>query len=85
MTITIEGKEYLPLWEAAEKLGTTVTHVLMLLRGNLLEGRCVNQEWYVEAGTTGMDVNRKKFRIPLKGCAGCSSTGGCTNHIGEGK
>lgn len=83
MTITIEGKEYLPLAEAAQKLGTTIPHVLMLLRGELLEGRCVNHEWYVAAGTTGLDGHQERIRMPLKGCAGCSSTSGCTNHAGE--
>lgn len=78
--ITIEEREYLTLAETAERLGTTLTHVLMLLRGKALEGRYMDHEWYVAGESAEVELNRERIRFPLKGCAGCSSTGGCGSH-----
>ena len=37
--------DYLTSAEAAEKLGTTVTKILILLKGGDLKGREINGEW----------------------------------------
>jgi hypothetical protein len=47
MTTIIDGIEYLPASTAAQKLATTETKVLMLLKQKALEGQRIDGSWFV--------------------------------------
>jgi hypothetical protein len=77
MAITIEGKEYLTIAEAAENLGTTLTKVLMLLRGEDLKGKEIDGEWFVEPDSVACCKEHGIDMKAAKGCVSYCSSGGC--------
>ena len=69
--------DYLPSAEAAEKLGTTVTKVLMLLKGGDLKGKEIAGEWFVEADSLACCQAHGIDMKAAKGCESYCSSGGC--------
>lgn len=77
MALTIDGREYVTATEAAEKLETTLTRVLMLLRENALAGTQVDGEWYVAADSVACAKIHGVEMKTVKGCVSHCSSGGC--------
>jgi aspartokinase-like uncharacterized kinase len=51
MTVTIDGIEYLAASDAAEKLSTTETKILMLLKQKALQGDLIDGSWFVTSAS----------------------------------
>jgi len=77
MVRTIDGKTYVTAAEAANKLETTITRVLMLLRSNDLAGTQLAGEWYVESDSVACAKAHGTDMKAAKGCASYCSSGGC--------
>lgn len=77
MTATIDAKEYVTAAEAAHELETTLPRVLMLLRGNVLEGARLDGEWYVAMDSVARGKTHGPEMKPVKRCTSHCSSGGC--------
>lgn len=77
MARTIDNKSYLTAAEAAAQLDTTLTRVLMLLRGNALKGAQLDGEWYVESDSVACAKTHGTDMKAASGCATYCTSGGC--------
>jgi hypothetical protein len=77
MSFEIDGTNYLTIAEAAEYLGTTVTKVLMLLRGSDLKGKEIDGEWFVEPESLACCKSHGIDMKAAKSCVSHCSSGGC--------
>ena len=79
MTVEIDGVEYLAASEAAQRLSTTETRILMLLKQNELDGELQDGEWFVTTASLACyDKHAAKAEEQLPCRTSCSSSGcGC--------
>lgn len=77
MAMNMNGREYITAARAAEELETTITRILMLLRGNALMGRQLDGEWYVASDSIACGKAHGRDMKLAKGCASSCSSGGC--------
>lgn len=73
----VDGREYITAARAAEELETTVTRILMLLRGNALAGTQLEGEWYVASDSIAHGKTHGRDMRTAKGCVSTCSSGGC--------
>lgn len=78
------GTVYVPASAAARLLDTTETRVLMMLKKDELQGKQVDDEWYVDKASLQLCGKPKASDVVRPGgCGGgCSSGsgGGCGGH-----
>ena len=80
MTVMIDGIEYLQAAVAAERLATTETKILMLLRENALCGELIDGSWLVTAASLACyDRSALTQQNHLSCRTGCSGSG-CGGH-----
>jgi hypothetical protein len=77
------GTNYVPIIEAAQLLETTEMRVLMMLKKNELQGKMVEEAWYVDRSSLNLCDKPKAADIVRPGgcgggCGGNSS--GCGGH-----
>jgi hypothetical protein len=74
------GTNYVPIAEAAQLLETTEMRVLMMLKKNELQGKMVEEAWFVDRSTLNIcDKPKAADIVKAGGCGGgCSS--GCGGH-----
>ena len=78
MARVIDGVAYLTVDEAAERLATTPTRLLMLMKGKFVSGVLAEGEWLVTADSVANWAASGHEMKLEKGCAGCrSSSEGC--------
>ena len=77
MARIIDGTTYVTAAEAATKLETTLTRILMLLRSHDLAGTQLAGEWYVESDSLACAKTHGTDRKAASGCASYCSSGGC--------
>jgi hypothetical protein len=76
MTVSIDGTEYLPITAVAERLTTTETKILMLLKQKTLTGELVEGEWYVTTASVDGYRPSPQGQSAAKGCGGgCAACG----------
>lgn len=73
------GTSFLPIAEAAHLLETTEMRVLMMLKKKELEGKQVDEAWYIDRSSLKLCDKPKAADIVKPGCCGgCGS--GCGGH-----
>lgn len=77
------GTSFVPVVEAAKLLETTAMRVLMMLKKNELQGKMVDEMWYVDRSSLNLCAKPKAADIVKPGgcgggCGGNSS--GCGGH-----
>ncbi|NTV49084.1 MAG: hypothetical protein HGB32_06100 [Geobacteraceae bacterium] len=77
------GMSFVPIAEAAQLLETTEMRVLMMLKKNELQGKMVDEAWYVDRSSLQLCEKPKAADIVKAGgcgggCGGNSS--GCGGH-----
>ena len=73
------GTSFVPISEAALLLETTEMRVLMMLKKNELQGKTVDDVWYVDRASLQLCDKPKAADIVKQGCGGgCGS--GCGGH-----
>ena len=73
------GTSFVPIAEAAQLLETTEMRVLMMLKKNELQGKNVDDLWYVDRSSLNLCAKPKASDIVKPGCGGgCGS--GCGGH-----
>jgi hypothetical protein len=73
------GTSFVPIAEAAELLETTEMRVLMMLKKNELQGKMVDDAWYLDRSSLQLCSRPKAADIVKRGCGGgCGS--GCSGH-----
>jgi hypothetical protein len=73
------GTSFVPIAEAATLLETTEMRVLMMLKKNELQGKNVDDLWYVDRASLQLCGKPKASDIVKPGCGGgCGS--GCGGH-----
>ena len=73
------GTSFVPISEAALLLETTEMRVLMMLKKNELQGKTVDDVWYVDRASLQLCEKPKAADIVKQGCGGgCGS--GCGGH-----
>ncbi len=73
-----EDTTYLTLAEAAARLGTTVTRVLMLIKKGALRGKELGEEWLVEVNSVAGCNLRANDEQPRSCISHCTAKGcGC--------
>ena len=73
------GTNFVPIAEAALLLETTEMRVLMMLKKNELQGKTVDDVWYVARASLQLCDKPKAADIVKQGCGGgCGS--GCGGH-----
>jgi len=77
MSRIIDGKTFVTAAEAATQMETTLTRVLMLLRGKALVGTQLDGEWYVESDSVACAKTHGTDMKAASGCASYCSSGGC--------
>jgi len=75
------GSSFVPIAEAAQLLETTEMRVLMMLKKNELQGKMVDEAWYVERSSL-QDCAKPKAADIVKpgGCGGGGCGSGCGGH-----
>jgi hypothetical protein len=75
MTVVIDGIEYLPASVVAQKLETTETKILMLLKQKALGGELIEGSWFVTAASLAcFDAHAREPEKQANcrtGCSGC--------------
>jgi hypothetical protein len=77
------GTNYVPIAEAALLLETTEMRILMMLKKNELQGKQVEEGWFVDRSTLNIcDKPKAADIVKAGGCGGgCSGTSsGCGGH-----
>ena len=75
MTVVTEEVEFISLSEAAAKLSTTETRILMLLKRKALEGMLTDEGWLVGAASlASYDSNETEPENPLSCRTSCTSS-----------
>lgn len=77
MSQPLNDTDYLAIAEAAEKLETTVTKILMLLKNNDLKGKEIEGEWFIEPDSLACCKSDDIEMKVAKGCVSYCSSGGC--------
>ena len=77
MNRVIDGKEYVTAGEAAARLETTMTRVLMMLKAQELTGVQVDGDWFVTSESLACARTHGSDRKTVNGCASYCSSGGC--------
>ena len=77
MARIINSISYLTADETAEKLQTTPTRILMLLKGKALEGMQINGEWLVSSDSMACFKPDGKGQQSAAGCASHCSASSC--------
>jgi len=76
MTVSMDGTDYLPITAVAERLGTTETKILMLLKQKALTGELVEGEWFVTAASVDGYAPPALGTAAATGCGGgCAACG----------
>jgi hypothetical protein len=76
----VTGTDFVPITEAALLLETTEMRVLMMLKKNELQGKMVDEAWYVDRSSLQLCDKPKASDIVKPG--GCG--GGCGSGNGSG-
>lgn len=76
----VAGTNFVPITEAALLLETTEMRVLMMLKKNELQGKMVDEAWYVDRSSLQLCEKPKASDIVKPG--GCG--GGCGSGNGSG-
>lgn len=79
MAIESNGTCYLTAAEAASKLETTVTRILMLLRQGALQGMEQDGTWFVDSDSVACAKTHGSDQKAAKGCTSYCA-GGCGCH-----
>jgi hypothetical protein len=78
------GTNYVPIAEAAQLLETTEMRILMLLKKDELQGKMVDEAWYIDRSSLKLCEKPKAADVVRPGgCGGgCGggSGGGCGGH-----
>ena len=75
MTVVTEEVEFISLSEAAAKLSTTETRILMLLKRKALEGMLTDEGWLVAAASlASYDSDEKEPENQLLCRTSCTSS-----------
>lgn len=74
------GTSFVPIAEAAQLLETTEMRVLMMLKKNELQGKEVDEAWYVDRSSLDLCSKPKAGDIVKPGCGGGCGSGGCGGH-----
>jgi hypothetical protein len=77
------GINYVAIAEAAQLLETTEMRILMMLKKNELQGKMVEEAWYVDRSSLSLcDKPKAADIVKAGGCGGgCSgSSSGCGGH-----
>ena len=77
MSKTTDNTDYLTVTEAAEKLGTTITKILMLIRRYELKGREIDGEWFLEPESLACWKSHGTDMKEARGRDSHCSSGGC--------
>jgi hypothetical protein len=72
------GTSFVPVSEAARLLETTEMRVLMMIKTNELQGKMVDEVWFVDRASLQLCAIPKAADIVKPGCGGCG--GGCGGH-----
>lgn len=80
MTVTIDGIEYLYAEDAAAKLSTTETRILMLLKRKALEGIMQDDGWLVTKSSLACFENHEQEPEQQPSCRTSCSSSGCGCH-----
>lgn len=67
------GKTFVTLGEAATLLSTTELRVLMMIKRAQLQGKMVEDSWYVDRSTLHPGASRTAGDLVKSGCGGCGS------------
>jgi hypothetical protein len=74
------GTNFVPLSEAAQLLETTEMRVLMLLKRDELQGKMVDEAWYVDRSSLKLCEKPKAADIVRPGGCGGGCGSGCGGH-----
>ena len=74
------GTNYVPIAEAAQLLETTEMRVLMLLKKEELQGKMVDEAWYVDRSSLKLCEKPKAADIVRPGGCGGGCSSGCGGH-----
>jgi hypothetical protein len=74
------GTNYVPIAEAAQLLETTEMRVLMMLKKNELQGKMVEEAWFVDRSTLNICDKPKAADIVKAGGCGGGCGSGCGGH-----
>ncbi|MFZ4857976.1 MAG: hypothetical protein ACOYL3_16425 [Desulfuromonadaceae bacterium] len=74
------GTNFLPIAEAAQLLETTEMRVLMLLKKDELQGKMVDEAWYVDRSSLKLCEKPKAADIVRPGGCGGGCGSGCGGH-----
>ena len=73
--LILDGAPHLPIAGAAERLQTTPLRILMLIKQEVLAGRQVDGEWFVDSAAVDF-LNQQGITGPPPTRSGCNP-GGC--------
>ena len=76
----VAGTNYVVLAEAAQLLETTEMRVLMMLKKNELQGKQVDEAWYVDRASLQLCDKPKAADIVKAGGCGGGCGSGCGGH-----
>ncbi|MEI7815639.1 MAG: hypothetical protein WCI45_00480 [Desulfuromonadales bacterium] len=74
------GTNFVPIAEAALLLETTEMRVLMMLKKNELQGKTVDEAWYVDKSSLNICDKPKAADIVKAGGCGGGCGSGCGGH-----
>ena len=80
MTVVIDGIEYLPASMVAQKLETTETKILMLLKQKALAGELIEGSWFVTADSLACYDAQAREPEKQANCRTSCSSSGCGCH-----
>ncbi|HIJ89050.1 MAG TPA: hypothetical protein HPP97_15450 [Desulfuromonadales bacterium] len=74
------GTNFVPIAEAAQLLETTEMRVLMLIKKDELQGKMVDEAWYVDRSSLKLCEKPKAADIVRPGGCGGGCGSGCGGH-----
>jgi hypothetical protein len=75
----VAGTNYVPIAEAAKLLETTEMRVLMMVKKDELQGKMVDEAWYVDRSSLKLCAKPRAADVVKPGCGG-GCGGGCSGH-----
>lgn len=76
----VAGTNFVPIAEAAQLLETTEMRVLMMLKKDELQGKMVDEAWYVDKSSLQLCDKPKAADVVRTGGCGGGCGSGCGGH-----
>jgi hypothetical protein len=76
----VAGANFVPIAEAAQLLETTEMRVLMMLKKDELQGKMVDEAWYVDKSSLQLCGKPKAADVVRPGGCGGGCGSGCGGH-----